>query len=184
VLEPGATTVAETVRALRSTATISYDPNVRPKLMGGRDVARTRIEALVELSDVVKVSSEDLEWLFPGTTPADVARRWLRLGPAMVVVTLGEGGAYAAGPRAAVEIAASPTEVVDTIGAGDSFMAGLLAALCDRDLLGREHAEELRALDAWELCEVLQFAAACAAVTVSRPGADPPRRDALGITAR
>lgn len=184
VLEPGASTVAETVRALRSTATISYDPNVRPKLMGGRDVARTKIEALVELSDVVKVSSEDLEWLFPGTTPADVARRWLRLGPAMVVVTLGEGGAYAAGPRAAVEIAASPTEVVDTIGAGDSFMAGLLAALCDRDLMGRAHADQLRALDAWQLCEVLQFAAACAAVTVSRPGADPPRRDALGITGR
>jgi fructokinase len=179
VLEPGASVVLETVRELRSTATISYDPNVRPQLMGGRDAARSRIEAFVEVADVVKASNEDLEWLFPGTAPADVARRWLRRGPAMVVVTLGEGGAYAATQGAVVQIPAPLTTVVDTIGAGDSFMAGLLAALADADLLGRERIDRLRALDEPALRRLVEFAAHCASITVSRPGADPPRRDRL-----
>jgi fructokinase len=182
VLEPGASVVAATIRAMRSTATISYDPNVRSQLMGSREEARSRIEAFVEMADVVKASNEDLEWLFPGTPTADIARRWLQMGPALVVVTLGEGGAYAAGHSAAGEIPAPPTTVVDTIGAGDSFMAGLLAALSDTGLLGRRHAERLRDLDAGEIRGLLEFAASCAAVTVSRPGADPPRRDRVMTT--
>jgi len=177
VLEPGASVVLETIEALRATATISYDPNVRPQLMGSRESARKRIEEFVEHADVVKASDEDLAWLFPGTAPEDVVRRWLRLGPALVVVTLGAAGAYAAARGAAVHIPAPPTTVVDTIGAGDSFMAGLLAALSDAGLLGRAQAERLRNLDADQVNEVLEFAAGCAAVTVSRPGADPPRRD-------
>jgi fructokinase len=177
VLEPGASVVLATIEALRATATISYDPNVRPQLMGSRESARKRIEEFVELADVVKASNEDLEWLFPGTAPGEVVRRWLRLGPALVVVTLGEGGAYAAARGAAVEIPAPPTTVVDTIGAGDSFMAGLLAALSDAGLLGRNQADRLRKLDAEQLGGLLEFAARCAAVTVSRAGADPPRRD-------
>jgi fructokinase len=182
VLEPGAAVVLATVDALRATATISYDPNVRPQLMGSRDVARARIEAFVERADVVKASDEDLAWLFPGTSPADVARRWLRLGPALVVVTLGGDGAYAAAHGAAVQIPAPPTTVADTIGAGDSFMAGLLAALSDADLLGRRHSDRLRSLDLEQLRGLLEFAAGCAAVTVSRPGADPPRRDQVMAT--
>lgn len=180
VLEPGATTVRATIESLRSSATVSYDPNVRPQLMGSRDAARAKIESFVELADVVKASDEDLAWLFPGTSPHDVARRWLRRGPALVVVTLGAGGAYAAARSGAVvEVPAAPTTVVDTIGAGDSFMAGLLAALADADLLGRAREARLQALDADAVRAIVEFAATCAAVTVSRPGADPPRRDGL-----
>ncbi|WP_220699250.1 carbohydrate kinase family protein [Nocardioides cavernaquae] len=181
VLEPGASVVINTIRVLRDTATISYDPNVRPKLMGECDSARARIESLVCLADVVKASSEDLEWLYPDTDLEVVARGWRDLGPAIVVVTHGETGAYAVGPAAAVRIPAPATDLVDTIGAGDSFMAGLLAALSDADLLGRKHESRLRALDEAALRELLEFAAACAAVTVSRPGADPPRRGDLTV---
>ncbi|RJS45936.1 carbohydrate kinase family protein [Nocardioides cavernaquae] len=182
VLEPGASVVLATIEALRATATISYDPNVRPQLMGSRESARKRIEEFVERADVVKASDEDLAWLFPDTAPADVARRWLRLGPALVVVTLGPDGAYAAARGGAVQIPAPPTTVVDTIGAGDSFMAGLLVALFDAGLLGRKHAERLKALDLEQIRGLLEFAAGCAAVTVSRPGADPPRRDRIMAT--
>lgn len=184
VLEPGASVVVNTIRVLRDTATISYDPNVRPKLMGERGPARARIESLVCLADVVKASSEDLEWLYPDTDLGVVARRWRDLGPAIVVVTHGETGAYAVGSAASVRVPAPPTDLVDTIGAGDSFMAGLLAALSDADLLGRRHEARLRALDEVALRGLLEFAAACAAVTVSRPGADPPRREAVDLASR
>lgn len=179
VLAPGASTVGETLRGLRPTATVSYDPNVRPQLMGERDAARTQVEALVALADVVKASDEDVAWLHPGLSVADVARRWLELGPALVVVTRGGEGAYAVTAAGPVEVLAPPTTVADTIGAGDSFMAGLLAALVDAGLVGRPREAELRDLAGDELRDVLTFAAACAAVTVSRPGADPPRRAEL-----
>lgn len=176
VLAPGADRVRSVIDALRPVATVSYDPNVRPQLMGDVEVARARIEALVERADVVKASDEDLLWLYPDADPRDVAEQWRTRGPAFVVVTRGEGGSYAVCADGPVEVPARPTRVADTIGAGDSFMAGLLAALADRDLLGRANADRLRAVTRAELAEVLAFAAACAAVTVGRPGADPPRR--------
>jgi fructokinase len=179
VLEPGATVVEQSIRAHRATATISYDPNVRPQLMGEREQVRQRIEELVALADVVKASSEDLVWLYQGGDLDEVARTWVGLGPALVVVTHGEHGAHAVGPATEVRVPAPATQLVDTIGAGDSFMAGLLAALSDAGLLGRDNEARLRAVDEKELRELLEFAAACAAITVSRPGADPPRRDAL-----
>lgn len=181
VLEPGGSVVVEILRAARERATISYDPNVRPQLMGERDSARDRIESLVGLADVVKASDEDVAWLHPDLSLQEVARRWLALGPALVVVTRGGEGAYAVTAAGEVEVIAPTTVVADTIGAGDSFMAGLLAGLSDAALLGRETEADLRALAGEQLARLLGFAAACAAVTVSRPGADPPRRAELTV---
>ncbi|GAB3861945.1 carbohydrate kinase [Nocardioides maradonensis] len=180
VLEPGAGPVRDLLDALRPCATISYDPNVRPRLMGDRGAARDNVESLVRRADVVKASDEDVQWLFPGCAPTAVARRWSGMGPALVVVTSGAGGAYAVGSTGtSVDVPALPTRVVDTIGAGDSFMAGLLAALSDAGVLGRDRAWALHSLTEEAIAELVGFAARCAAVTVSRPGADPPRREAL-----
>ena len=82
VLAPGASAVANLVRRHRAGATTSYDPNVRPSLAGDHDVAVATVERLVSLSDVVKASLEDMEWLSPGLDPADVAAEWCRRGPA------------------------------------------------------------------------------------------------------
>ena len=181
-LGPGAGVVDRALERLRAVATISYDPNVRPQVMGDRGVARQRIEALVAASDIVKVSSDDLAWLHPDEDPLEVADRWLHLGPALVVVTLGADGAYAVRRAACVMIPAAPTDLVDTIGAGDSFMAGLLAALGDARLLGRARRPYLAAIPEETLRSVLCFAATCSAITVSRTGANPPRRDELPLT--
>jgi fructokinase len=178
-LPPGAAIVDQALAELRSVATISYDPNVRPRLMGSPDAARPRVEALVAAADVVKVSSEDLEWLHPDDDPLEVADRWLHLGPALVVVTLGARGAYAVRRATCVMIPAEPTELLDTIGAGDSFTAGLLVALGDAGLLGRAQRSALAAVPQETLRSVLRFAATCSAITVSRTGANPPRRDEL-----
>jgi fructokinase len=175
-LEPGATAIERLIAQLRPTAIISFDPNVRPQLMGSADAAAPRVERLVALADVVKASDEDIAWLYPDATVAEIMARWLALGPALVVVTHGGDGADALTASGSVRVPALRAEVVDTIGAGDSFMSGLLAALSDLGLLGSERREQLRALSASDVTQVVQFAARCAAITVSRPGADPPTR--------
>ena len=128
VLSPGAESVARIVSELRPHATVTYDPNARPTLMGDPGAARTTIEKMVALADVVKVSDEDLEWLSDGEVDS-VARGWLALGPALVVVTRGGSGATAfLSDGRELFVAAPRVEVADTVGAGDSFMGGFFGA--------------------------------------------------------
>jgi fructokinase len=181
-LEPGATLVGALLTQLRPTTTVSFDPNVRPQLMGSPDDARERVERFVALADVVKASDEDIAWLYPDASIAEILERWLELGPALVVATRGADGADALAASGPVHVPAPPTEVADTIGAGDSFMAGLLAALSDLQLLGGGRRDDLRELHAVDVGLVTRFAARCAAITVSRPGADPPTRETVAAT--
>lgn len=176
LVEPGAADVLRIVRAHRGSATVTYDPNLRPSLVPPRERTRPVVETFVRLADVVKTSDEDLEWLAPGEHPLDVARRWARWGPAAVVVTRGGQGATAVTASGhEVDVAAPPVRVADTVGAGDSFMGALLDGLWSANLLGADQREALHAADArtWE--RVLVRCARVAAITVSRPGADPPR---------
>jgi fructokinase len=184
VLEPGASAVYALVKAARATATITYDPNVRPALMGDPVDARRSIERLVALADVVKVSDEDLAWLVPGVDPAEIARDWLALGPAVVVITLGGAGAVAVSAAGEQRVAALQTQVVDTVGAGDSFMGALIDGLWDAGLLSAGHRGALRAIDPTVLQSVLERCVEVAAITVSRPGVNPPCRDELAISVR
>ncbi|MGW7449125.1 carbohydrate kinase family protein [Kitasatospora sp. NPDC054795] len=159
VTEPGAGSVLALVERWRGRARISYDPNVRPALMGDRAESVRRVERWVALSDLVKASDEDLAWLYPGERPEAVAERWLGLGPAVVAVTLGAEGAFARTVEGGhVEAAALPVPVADTVGAGDSFMAAFL------------HARTAGA----DLAVCLTHGVTAAALTVARPGANPP----------
>ena len=101
VLPPGKANVVDLMEREheRGRVTISYDPNVRPALLGDAEQARPEIEHLVAVSDVVKVSEEDLRWLYPDRSDEDVARGWLASGPALVVVTRGGAGVYAVSAR-------------------------------------------------------------------------------------
>jgi fructokinase len=175
LLDPGAAVVEDAMRRARAAgATVSLDPNVRPSLAGERGPALARVERQVAAADVVKVSDEDLAWLYPGGDPREVARRWAGAGPALVVVTLGPDGALAvSGDSEAVRPGPAVT-VVDTVGAGDAFTAGLLRWLHAAGRLGA-----MSVLDAAELAAALDFANTVAARTCARPGADPPRPDDL-----
>ncbi|MGW6285716.1 carbohydrate kinase family protein [Streptomyces sp. NPDC055107] len=179
VAEPGSATVLDLVRAARATATVSYDPNVRPALMGDHAAAVRRVEECVGLSDLVKASDEDLEWLYPGEEPERVAARWLERGPAVVLVTRGGAGALAVLPGGRITVGAPPVDVVDTVGAGDAFMSGTLHALAAHGLLGPGGRDRLHAVDRDVVADVLRHAVASAAVTVSRAGANPPGADEL-----
>ena len=180
VLPPGAADVATLVAVARPDATITYDPNARPALMGNPAHAGSIIEPLVELADVVKVSDEDLEWLYAGRKPITLAREWAQWGPAVVVMTRGGSGAVAITSRGLeVEMLAPKVVVADTVGAGDSFMGGLIDGLWTAGLLGADRRAALHAIDAATIAEVLASCVRIAAITVSRPGANPPSRAEL-----
>ncbi len=172
---PGAEPVARLAERAATQVTVSYDPNCRPLLMGDVDVARARIERLIAHADVVKASAEDLAWLYPGRAPAEVAERWLALGPALTAITLGAEGVVAVGSVAGrVWRPGLTVDVVDTVGAGDAFSAAMLHGLHGRDLLGAARRQTLRGLSAATLAEVLDRAVRAAALTCTRRGADPP----------
>ncbi|MFK4834542.1 PfkB family carbohydrate kinase [Microbacterium sp. ZW T2_14] len=177
-LEPGAGQVAALVRAVRGRGIITYDPNIRPSLVADPEAVRARVDELVRLADVVKASDEDLRWVDPSRDAIEIARQWVAGGPTLVVVTRGADGAVAVTAGAEVAVPAVSTDVVDTVGAGDTFMGALIdgilaraAGLGARTRGGGIRPDELEAL--------LRRAAEAAAITVSRPGADPPRREEL-----
>jgi fructokinase len=183
-LEPGASTVLSMLQNARPVATVSYDPNARPSLMGDPHEVRAKMEQLIGLSDVVKASDEDIAWLYDGAPLSDILRLWGLLGPPLVVVTRGDRGAVIGlsitGQLTSVE--APAVEVVDTVGAGDSFMAGLVSGLLDAGLLGGIAARErLRSASLADVRPAVERALACAAITVSRAGADPPHLADLAI---
>ncbi|MFZ0973038.1 MAG: carbohydrate kinase [Solirubrobacteraceae bacterium] len=178
VLPPGKASVVDLVERehKRGRVTVSYDPNVRPALLGDPARARPDIERLVALSDVVKVSDEDLRWLYPDRPDEDVAQAWLASGPALVVVTRGGAGVYAVSAGLELHRRAVPIDLVDTVGAGDSFTSGLLDGLHRADLVSGTRRDALAAIDEATLGSVVDAAALIAAITCSRPGADPPTR--------
>lgn len=178
-LEPGATRVRDLMTGARERATLTYDPNVRPTLMGTPAEARAKIEPLVALADVIKVSDEDLEWLYPGRAADVSAAEWHEAHGALVVLTRGGAGATAWSANDIVEVAAPRVDVVDTVGAGDSFMGALIDGLFEADLLGGEKRDALRNISPQTTTHLLTACVRVAGITVSRAGANPPRRSEL-----
>ncbi|MEW1955682.1 carbohydrate kinase [Terrabacter sp. NPDC080008] len=180
VLEPGAAQVREILAEAHAVgATVSYDPNARPSLMGRPERARRTVESNIALSDVVKVSDEDIAWLCPGESIDDVVRAWGGLGPALVVVTRGGDGAVVHVTRTGEQRAlpAPAVDVVDTVGAGDSFMSGLVSGLIDSGLLGGPQARErLHAAALDDVLPAVERALRTGALTVGRAGAHAPTR--------
>lgn len=171
VLQPGADQVLRLVEQAHTAGlTVSYDPNCRPSLFGPVEVARGRVEQLVAAADVVKVSDEDLAWLYPDEPDEEAAARWLGSGPGLVVVTRGADGCLALTGRDRVRRPALPTDMVDTVGAGDAFMSGLLDGLRRAESAPRE-------LSTTDVELVLHRALLVAALATSRAGANPPHVD-------
>lgn len=154
-----------------------FDPNIRPGFIPDRQSHLARMRRMLGSADIVKLSEEDLAWFGePGGTSA-VARRWLDLGPKLVVVTRGSDGAVAFSRNHTVAAPAQRVAVVDTVGAGDTVNAGILTALHEAGRLSKAGVEQL---DADALAAMLDFAGRAAAVTVGRAGANPPWRHELG----
>lgn len=182
VLSPGDASVREAMVAVREHGTVSYDPNVRPGIMGSLEAVRERVEDLVGLSDVVKASSDDLDLLYAGLSPEQVMARWVGLGASLAVVTLGADGVLfrVASEQESGRRPTLATRVVDTVGAGDSFMAGLVSGLVVAGLLGDAQARDrLRAATLEDVRPAVDRGLATSAATVGRSGAYAPSLDEL-----
>jgi fructokinase len=149
---------------------VSFDPNARPVFTPDRDQAWHDVRQVAAASTVVKLSDEDLDFLQPGSDATEVATSLVGGRTRLVVVTFGGEGALAMTPQSSVRVVSRATQVVDTVGAGDSFMAALLAVVA-------EHG--LDDLDERRLTTYVGAAHEAASVTVSRRGANPPRREEL-----
>ena len=175
-VEPCADTYEALSARLAPTIPTMIDPNVRPSFIADRDAYTARIWRMIERSDIVKISDEDLDWLIDGGTIDDKARQMQARGPALVCLTRGAEGATGITADAEVQVPSRRVEVVDTVGAGDTFNAGVLASLSDQGLLTKDR---LRSLPVEAIEAALSLGAKAAAVTVSRAGANPPTRAEL-----
>ncbi len=178
-LAPGGDKVVKLIESAAGRAVVSYDPNARPHLMGSPADARIRMNQIIAAADVVKVSDEDIAWLAPGTDPIEIAQEWRQLGPALVVVTRGPLGAFGVLASGVTSVPTQNIEVADTVGAGDAMMAGLLDALARAGLLSVDAVPRLRAASLADIEPLLRHAVAVAALTCTRPGANPPDQQEL-----
>ncbi|MEW2413173.1 carbohydrate kinase [Streptomyces sp. NPDC046866] len=169
VREPGGERIEHLLARARAGATISIDPNVRPLLVDPR-VYRSRLAHWCTMTDILRVSSDDLDLLMPGEAPERACDIWHLAGVRLVVITLGAHGALASLDGVRVRVPAPPAEVVDTIGAGDSFTAGLLHHLSLAGRLGGR----LDGLTIGEVTRACAYAARVAALTCSTAGPNPP----------
>jgi fructokinase len=170
VIEPGASALYDWAMQVAELAPIVFDPNIRPSVMPDRDLYEAAVEKWAALSAVIKVSDDDLAWLFPGQAIEDVANRWINDGAFLVVVTQGVNGIMGYTSEGRVEVPGVKVDVVDTVGAGDTVGAIVVEAMLTHGLV------ELRG----ELLRgVLARAAAAAAITCSRKGAQPPFKHEL-----
>lgn len=180
-IDPGRRVVAQTVATARAASTITFDPNVRPSLLGDPHTAREDLEQFVRLADVVKASDEDLTWLGQGADPVEMLTEWMGMGPRLGIMTMGEHGVMTmAAHGLEMRVPGERVKIVDTVGAGDSFMSATIDGLWTAGLLGADHRADLGRIEPGVLRQVLQRAARIAAITVTRTGANPPRTAELG----
>lgn len=176
--EPGANAYAALLQREGSNRAVMMDPNIRPQFIQDIDGYRARLDQMMALADIVKVSDEDLNWMVPAPMALDEKVRAVQAkGPSVVILTRGgEGATGFLADGTEVTVPASRVDIVDTVGAGDTFNAGVLAKLYELGQLQKSH---LRDLPADALREALAHGARVAAVTVSRAGANPPWAEEL-----
>lgn len=171
MVDPSGETYEALMQREAATRVTMIDPNIRPSFITDPVAYRARIARMMALADIVKLSDEDLHWLEGAGDLTALARGILAKGPKAVFITEGASGARAITANHEVVVAAKPVTVADTVGAGDTFNAGVLAALHQAGALTKP---ALAALTADTLRDALTLGVTSAAVTVSRPGANPP----------
>lgn len=170
VIEPGASVLFKWAQSVALVAPIVFDPNIRPAVLGDRGEYVKKIEKWVAISSAVKVSDEDLNWLYPGEAINEIVNRWLEAGVRLVVVTLGDKGITSYRKDEQISVDAVKVVVADTVGAGDTVGAVLVEAIVNNGL-DKLTGEVLKTM--------LNRASKAAAITVSRTGANPPSKEEI-----
>ena len=169
-IEPAASVLFEWSSKVAKVAPIVFDPNIRPAVMIDRAKYVKQVERWISISNAVKVSDDDIYWLYPGQDLDKVAKRWLEMGPELIVVTFGDKGLAGYRKDSKISVDAKKVVVADTVGAGDTVGAILVEAIIE---------DGLDKLVNERLTSMLDRAAKAAAITVSRTGALPPSSDEI-----
>jgi fructokinase len=169
-IEPGASVLFKWAQSVAKVAPIVFDPNIRPAVISDRAQYVGRVERWIAISSAVKISDDDLKWLYPSIEIEQVVNNWLTKGPSLVVVTYGDTGLTGYRKGKVVSVEAVKVKVVDTVGAGDTVGAILVEAIVN---------DGLDSLAGSRLETMLKRAAKAAAITVSRVGANPPTSEEL-----
>lgn len=167
IVEPAATNLLEWARKVAQVAPIVFDPNIRSSVVSDRTKYQAAVARWTAISAVIKVSEDDLAWLYPDREQLDIAAQWLNEGAQLVIITKGSYGLIGITKEGSVTVPGVKVEVADTVGAGDTVGAIVVEAIVERGL-STLHGDVLR--------EVLTRAAKAASITCSRAGANPPSR--------
>jgi fructokinase len=170
IIEPGATALFDWAVSVGEFAPIIFDPNIRPSVMSDRATYVAAVEKWIGISSIVKVSDDDIKWLFPNETLDEVALRWITQGVSCVVVTRGAHGLIGFTEHGMEEVDGAKITVVDSVGAGDTVGAIVVEGVIQHSVAG---------LQGHVLNEVLHKAAIAAGITCSRAGAEPPYKHEL-----
>jgi fructokinase len=169
-IEPAASVLFEWAKKVGKVSPIVFDPNIRPAVISDRAEYVKQVERWVAISSVVKVSEDDIYWLYPGVPIVEVVKNWLMKGPELLVVTLGDQGLSGYRRDDYQQANAIKVPVVDTVGAGDTVGAILVESILTNSLAD---------LSGEVLLKTLNRAAKAASITVSRTGAKPPKKNEL-----
>jgi len=170
IIEPGASVLFDWAVKVGEFAPIVFDPNVRGSVMADRAKYAAAVEKWVSISSVVKVSDDDIAWLYPSDSLDVVAHRWIDGGVSCVVITRGANGLIGFTSSGMEEVDGARVDVVDTVGAGDTVGAIVVEGIIKHSVHGLQ-GQVLNAL--------LHKAAIAAGITCSRAGAQPPRAHEL-----
>lgn len=170
IIKPGSDALLKWAKGLSELAPIIFDPNIRPAVLSDRKLYVREVEEWVGLSSIVKVSDEDLKWLYPNERAEEIARRWIGDSNLLVVITKGADGIAAISNEGLIEVSGVNVDVIDTVGAGDTVGAILAQGVSTDGLIN---------LRGKVLENLLHCAAVAAAITCSRAGANPPTKQEL-----
>jgi len=166
IVEPASSVLYKWAVKTAEFAPVVFDPNVRSSVVADRDKYRAAVEKWVGISSVVKLSDDDISWLYPDQSMAEVAKNWIAGGASLVVITRGAHGIIGYTEHGFEEVESAKVAVVDTVGAGDTVGAILVEGIINHSV---------SELQGQVLNAVLHRAAIAAGITVSRAGAQPPR---------
>jgi len=168
-LEPGASELHKWLSDKKTS--VVFDPNVRPAIQSDKEIYRKGVERYIDLASIVKLSEDDLSWLYR-EGESEVIRNWLTRGVEIVIVTRAEKGLSAFSKEGRIDSAAAKVDLVDSVGAGDTIGAVIVEGLLKYGLA---------TLKGDLLRQVLERAARAAGITCARAGANPPWKEELDL---
>ena len=163
LVEPTATAHFEWAKALQ--VPVVFDPNIRPSVEPDRELYRSTVERWIDVATVIKVSDDDVKWLYPDQDPIVKAKSWISPSRPLVILTRGSEGLIGITENEVIEVPGISIDVIDTVGAGDTVGAVIVESLTKHSI--KDLHGEL-------LTEILNRAVKAAAITCSRAGAQPP----------